>query len=295
MTQNEMDKLPELELYRVETQQAGKFSDLFTREAAAELAAGTAIGMIAVEKNIACGAICMKLLEDDQEGMMDLISLYVVPEYRRKGVAGTLFLEMMENVFEATDGLVHYCRYVGEKDAEGVTEFLEKAGFAFEEEELAGVFLTTVKELCKAPLNDFRACLPADYRMVSVSELSALEKNKIFQTLSELAVDYMAETELENACQEISYVVFDADREMASCAFFMEDGKRLCLSQFFIKPGPAGEGVKMLQTCVQKTVEQYAGETEIEIPILTASSQRLMEKLLGRCRRIPMQTAYFEM
>lgn len=295
MTQNEMDKLPELELYRVEAPQIAKFSPLFTQEAVAELAAGTAIGMIAVEENIACGAICMKLMGDEQEGMLDLLSLYVVPEYRRKGIAGTLFLEMMENVFEATDGMVHYCRYVGEKDAEGVTEFLEQAGFVFEEEELAGAFLTTVKELCNAPLNGFRASLPADYRMVSVPELSALEKKKIFQTLSEAGVAYMAEAELENACQEISYAVFDARREMAACAFFTEHGRRICLSQFFIKPGPAGEGIKMLQTCVRKAAMQYGEEMQIEIPILTDSSLRLMEKLLGKCRRIPMCKAYFEM
>lgn len=77
--------------------------------------------------------------------MLDLISLYVVPKYRRKGVAEILFLEMMENVFEATDGIVHYCRYVGEKNAGGVGEFLEQAGFVFEEEELAGSFLMTVR------------------------------------------------------------------------------------------------------------------------------------------------------
>lgn len=295
MTQNEMDNLPELELYRVEEAQIAKFAPLFTQEAQTELAAGTAIGMIAVEENIACGAICMKLMEGDQEGMLDLISLYVVPEYRRKGIAGTLFLEMMEDVFEATDGMVHYCRYVGEKNAEGVMEFLEQAGFVFEEEDLAGAFLMTVKDLGKAPLNGVRASLPADYHMVSVPELSALERKKIFQTLSEAGIAYMIEAELENACQEISYVVFDARREMAACAFFTEHGSRLCLSQFFIKPGPAGEGIKMLQTCAQKASERYGQETEIEIPILTDSSLRLMEKLLGKCRRIPMCAAYFEM
>ena len=295
MTQNEMDQLPELELYRVEEAQIMKYSPLFTQEAVAELAAGTAIGMIAVEENIACGAICMKLMEGDQEGMLDLISLYVVPEYRRKGVAGTLFLEMMENVFEATDGIVHYCRYVGEKNSEDVRKFLEQAGFVFEEEELAGSFLMTVKDLEKAPLNGFRASLPADYRMVSVPELSALERKKIFQTLSEAGIAYMTEAELENACQEISYAVFDARRELAACAFFTEHESRLCLCQFFIKPGPSGEGIKMLQTCVRKAVMQYGGKTQIEIPILTDSSLRLMEKLLGKCRRIPMCKAYFEM
>lgn len=295
MTQNEMDNLPELELYRVDAPQIMKYAPLFTQEAVAELAAGTAIGMIAVEENVACGAICMKPLEDELEGVMDLISLYVVPEYRRQGVAGTLFLEMMENVFDATDGIMHYCRYVGEKDAEGVTEFLEQAGFVFEEEELAGTFLTTVKELKNAPLNGFRANLPADYRMLSAAEFSALEKKKIFQTLSEAGVAYMTEAQLEDACQEISYAVLDAKKELTACAFFTEDRGRLCLTQFFIKPGPAGEGIKMLQTCVQKAVEQYDEETEVEIPVLTASSLRLMEKMLGKCRRIPMCTAYFEM
>ena len=116
MTQKEMDKLPELELYRVDAPQIAKFSPLFTQEAVAELAAGTAAAMIAVEENVACGGICMKPLEGEQEGMLELLSLYVVPEYRRRGVAGTLFLEMMENIFEATDGILHTCRYLGEKD-----------------------------------------------------------------------------------------------------------------------------------------------------------------------------------
>lgn len=295
MTQKEMDKLPELELYRVDVPQIAKFSPLFTQEAVAELAAGTAAAMIAVEENVACGGICMKPLEGAQEGMLELLSLYVVPEHRRRGIAGTLFLEMMENIFEATDGILHSCRYVGEKDTEGVTEFLKKAGFVFEEEEPAGNFLTKLKDLGRAPLKGFRAGLPAAYRMVSAAELSALERKRIFQTLSGAGAAFMTEAELEDACQEISYAVFDAKREMAACAFFTEQEGRLCLSQFFIKPGPAGEGIKMLQTCVQEAEKRYGEETEVEIPILTDSSLRLMEKLLGKCRRIPMYTAYFEM
>ena len=51
----------------------------------------------------------------------------------------------------------------------------------------------------------------------------------------------------------------------------------------------------MLQICAQKAAERYGEGTEIEIPVLTDSSRRLMEKLLGTCRRIPMRTAYFEM
>lgn len=294
MTEKELEKLPELQIYCVDAGQIHKFSPLFTKEAAMELAAGTAIGLIAVEGNTACGAICVKQAEDN-EAILELLSLYVVPEYRRKAVAGTLFLEVMETAFEETDGLTHCCRCVWTKDREGVAEFLEKAGFQTESPETAGSFRISAKELKECPLGNYRAYMPKEYRMTTVSELSALEKKLLFQKLSEASVAYMTEEELEMTCKEISYVVWNAGNEPVACALFTAQEGRILLSQFFIGAGPAGEGVKMLQICAEKLSEYYGEETELEIPVLTDSSRRLMEKLLGECRRIPMYTAYFEM
>lgn len=294
MTQKELEKMPELQIYYVDAGQTGKFAPLFTREAAAELAAGTAIGLIAVEEDTACGAICVKPAEDN-EAMLELLSLYVVPEYRRRAVAGTLFLEVMETVFEETDGLMHCCSCILAKDDAEMAAFLEKAGFQTEESETAGRFLISGRELRESPLGKYRAYIPQGYRMTAVWELSAVEKKVLFQKLSEASVAYMTEAELEMTCKEISYVVWNPGNEPVACALFTAQGGRLVLSQFFIGAGPAGEGVKMLQICAEKILEYYGEETELEIPVLTDSSYRLMEKLLGKCRRIPMCTAYFEM
>lgn len=294
MTQKEIENLPELQLYCVDARQVDKFSPLFTREAAAELAAGTAVGLVAAEGNTACGAICMKLTEDN-ESLLELLSLYVVPEYRRKAVAGTLFLEMMEGMFEETDGQVHCCRCICTEELEGMTAFLEKAGFTFEEAEKAGSYRIPLKDLRESPLKSYRAYMPKGYRMLAVPELSPLERKALFQKLSEISAAYMTEPELEMTCKEISYVVVNDRNEPVSCALFLTNGGRICLSQFFIGAGLAGEGVKMLQTCAEKLLECYDEETELEIPILTDSSLRLMEMLLGSCKRIPMRTAYFEL
>lgn len=295
MTQKEIEELPQLELYRVDAAQINKFASLFTTEAAAEVAASSAAAAIAVEDNVACGAICMKLVEG-QEEMLDLLSLYVVPEYRRRGVAGTLFLETMEEIFDATDGLVHYCRCVGTNAAEGLPEFLEKAGFVVEEEEQLGSFVLPLRELRTAPLLSYTVKLPQGCELLAVGELSALAVRKVFQTLAEASVDYMTEAELPAACGDISYVVLNEKKELAACAIFTERENRLCLTQFYIRPGTTVEGIVLLQTSVQRAVEKYGDDKEAEIPVLSASSLRLMEKLLGTsCKRIPMRTAYYEM
>lgn len=295
MTQKEREELPELQLYRVGAEQIDKFAPLFTREAAEEVAAASAAAVIAVENDVACGGICMKLAEG-QEELLDLLSLYVVPEYRRRGVAGTLFLETMEEIFDATDGLVHCCRCLGTNDAEGLEEFLAKAGFVTEEEEGAGSFLTSVEKLQTAPVLGYGARLSPGCELIPVEELSALSVKRLFRALSEFSVDYMQESELPAACGEISYVALDAGKEPAACAIFTEREGRLCLSQFYMKPGASGEVVKLLQTAIQKAGEKYGGDKEVEIPILSDSSCRLMEKLLGTsCKRVPLRAAYYEM
>ena len=295
MTQKEREELPELQLYRVDEGQIEKFAPLFTREAAEEIAAASAAAMIAVENDVACGAICVKLVEG-QEEMLDLLSLYVVPEYRRRGIAGTLFLEIMEEIFEATDGIVHCCRCLGANDAEGMEEFLEKAGFTAEEEEELGSFITSVGELQTAPVLGYGIKLSKGCELLPVGELSALAVKKLFRVLAEAGVDYMQESELPAACGAVSYVTLNAGKEPTACAIFTEREGRLCLTQFFMRPGASAEIIKLLQTSIRRAEESYGGDKEVEIPILSASSCRLLEKLLGTtCRRLPLRAAYFEM
>lgn len=294
MTQKEWEDLPELKLYRVDAGQISRFMTLFTQEAVTGITIGEAFGMIAVEDHVACGAICMSAA-GEQESMLELVSLYVVPEYRRRGVATTLLIELMEQVFGETDGMVHQCRYCGCGEEDSVRSFLQSVGFVLEEEETAGSFFATVGELEKAPLAGYHAYLPDGCTMLPLEKLSALDRKKVLLTLQKAGVDDITAQDLETACQECSFVVYDEKKELNACAIFSEYAGSICLVQFYLQPGTSKTGIRMLQNAWMAVKEKYGPDMEIEIPILTDSSLRLMQKLLGTdVRRLAAYTAYFE-
>ena len=296
MTQEELDLMPALELYRVDAETIQRFAGVFTEEAVYEILTGDAIGMIAAQEKEVCGGICVApdILNDER---MDLLSLYVLPEYRRQGIGGTLFLEMMEYIFEDTDAIMHICHYVGAGNQdEEVLGFLKKAGFFFEEEEEDAVFVISAKDCKKAPLASIKGKLPEECRMSCLGQLSEMEKRRLFQTLQEASVDDVTPEGLDSAEQECSFVVQNEKGMIESCVILKKREESLHMVQFYIRPGVSTPGVIMLQAAADAVGQHYGEDAMIEIPVMSEASSRLMHKLLGdAAKKIPIWNAYFIM
>ena len=128
MAAENYESLPELELYAIPPEQAKRLSPLLTGEAQELIARGEAFSLCAVEDGEVCAAICAVLPEEQGE-TLELVSLYVAPSHRRRGVGMTLLLELIEDAFNLTEGELRRVEAVFDGSGDGLRELFEAADF----------------------------------------------------------------------------------------------------------------------------------------------------------------------
>ena len=92
-----------MEFYSIGPNEADHAAPLLTAEAVEAIKSGEAFGMALVEEGEVRVAACARLLLENEE-VLELISLYVAPAFRRRALGGTLLMELLEETMNATDG-----------------------------------------------------------------------------------------------------------------------------------------------------------------------------------------------
>ncbi len=99
----------------------------FVTESGKEALSAGAVMLGAVTGKVAIGALVGYI---DQDGCFMIESLYVSPDYRKKG-AGAALVGRLKEIMDETDGAVYsrigYCEY--DKDTEALTAFLKAVGY----------------------------------------------------------------------------------------------------------------------------------------------------------------------
>ncbi|MCD7806447.1 MAG: GNAT family N-acetyltransferase [Lachnospiraceae bacterium] len=121
----------------------GVFKTLLLPAAARALSEGeplTALGL--TEDDLAVGALAGYL----EDGMFQIISLYVAPDYRRRG-GGRLLVETLENLLkEFRMGMV--IRFTATREEhETLAPFLKAMGFLDETDEKENIFVTSLAQM----------------------------------------------------------------------------------------------------------------------------------------------------
>lgn len=277
--QEQQDELPPVELYSVGPKEVELAAPLLTAEAAEMIRRDEAFGLAIVEEDEVRGAVCARLAPEN-EICLELLSLYVVPKYRRRRLGGTLLMELLEACEESFDGTIARVE-VNFSPEPGLEALFKKAGFMMEQDE-EGVHshMVLVSTLADSPLMKHKAVLPKGCTLVSFEKLSRIRIRGIFQTLEKADADYIDLNRLYQALPDASFALLDAEGNPVACAVLSGGEDRLCLSQFFTAGGSTSAGMAVLQAAVKVLLEQYAA-VWLEIPLLTASSAGLAERLLG--------------
>ena len=281
MEKSELNRLPELTVYALDPRQAERISSLLSAEALELLCRGDAAGLAVVEENEVRGAICVRFAQE-QENTLELCSLYVVPQYRRRGLGGTLLAEALERSLMVTDGLISRVDCLFSSSTEGMDEFLRASGFKIGTAEHSGVWRVTLAEAESGPLS--RRETQSAQEAVSLGELSAYQIRMLMKTLRKNRADNISEEMLRTVVPEISFAIPDGRDGGGFDACVVWTGGReqgLCLRQFFCMPQRAGTARAILQLSLRAMLERYPPETVLEIPVLTDSSEKLVRKLTG--------------
>ncbi len=290
-----MEQLPEVLLYRIGSREADHAAPLLTEEALEYIRAGEAFGLALVEEGEARAAVCARI-SPENEVVMELISLYVAPAFRRRGLGSTLFYELCDGAMEATDGSLCWMTASFASDADGVEPLLSAVGFQIEQDERAVSWQLPLGSLGESTLMERMIPVRKGQSLIKLEELSDFQVRRLVKELNMNGVDDCSAGEMRRAQQSASYVLFDSEQKPRACAVFTVQGeKKVFLSRFFLARGENTAAMSVLQASAGVLLEMFSADTVLEIPTVADSSARLVKKLLPDSRAVCMARAVFDL
>ena len=288
-------ELPEVQLYGIGPDEADHAAPLLTAEAVTYIKNNEAFGLALVEEGKARAAVCANFSPED-EAILEIISLYVAPDYRRRKLGGTLLMELLEAVLSETEGNLKGVIASFMPETEGVEALLTKAGFEIKTDEQAQTFRLPVSELADSPLLKRKKSVPEGYILRSLQGTSDTTLRQLMEELKRNRVDDLVPEEMAQALSDCSFVLLNEKLEPKACAILHALGEQgIYLSQFFTAEGSTAAGMAVLQSAAKAVWNRFSGETVLEIPVLTESSAALVRKLLPASQSIGLMRAELDL
>ena len=288
-------ELTEVQLYGIGPDEADHAAPLLTAEAVTYIKNNEAFGLALVEEGKARAAVCANFSPED-EAILEIISLYVAPDYRRRKLGGTLLMELLEAVLSETEGNLKGVIASFMPETEGVEALLTKAGFEIKRDEQAQTFRLPVSELADSPLLKRKKSVPEGYILRSLKGISDTTLRQLAEELKRNRVDDLSLEEMGQALPDCSYVLLNGKLEPKACAIFHAMGENgIYLSQFFTADGSTAAGMAVLQAAAKALLNRFPDETVLEIPTLTESSAGLVKKLLPSSKSTGLMHAVLDL
>ena len=279
MDQTAMEALEAIELYTILPTQADRVFPLLTQEARELIAGEKAFSLCAVEDGEACGAVCARMA-DGEEDILELVSLYVAPSHRRRGVGITLLLELLDELSDFTGGELRGVRAMFSSSVPGLEQLFQKAGFVLQPMEHALSWRITVEELARSPLlRSAQGEVRQD--LMTLGELTDYQKRRVLLELQERDADYLSLQELLEADGQLSTLRFDREERLLACAVVASQGEgTYCLKQFYCAPNHPAAAMGVLRASAGAMERLCRPDDVLEVPTVAAPSAQLVQRLL---------------
>lgn len=295
MDQINFEQLPEVSIYAIGPEEAEYVAPLLTPEAVTLIQNGESFGLALVEEGKARAAVCAGFSPENEE-VLEIISLYVEKEYRRRGLGTTLVLELLDYMMETTDASLQYmtASYLSEDDA--LSAMFSKLGFEILQEKSAISWQMPIGQLPDSILMKTSAKLPDGTKLHSLASLSNYHIRQLVQRLEEHNIDILTCEQIEKAHPQASFVLMDENEEPAACTIFtVSENMHITLSQFFTKYKNPAPSMEMLQSGAKVLLEQFEENVVLEIPTLTQSSSKLVQRLLPDSKAVCLKRAVLDL
>ena len=295
MDQIEENQLPEVSIYTIGPKEADYAAPLLTPEAVTLIQSGESFGMALTEEGETRAAACARF-SPDNETILELISLYVAPEFRRRGLGSTLLMELLERTMEATDASVRFLTAMFLSGDQALTAMLTQFGFEITRDETALSWQVTLDQLRDSVLMKTPAGLPVSASLYPLASLPSYQIRQLVQTLKEHQIDMLSYEQLRQAHQQASHVLLDENGQPTACAVFtVSDSSHITLSQFFTahkKPSPS---IAVLQASAKILLEQLPPTAVLEIPTLTSSTSKLVQHMIPDSQAVCLSRAVLDL
>lgn len=271
-----------LQLGCIGEEQMPYFSSLLLPEAVAAIERGepvTAIGI--AQEDVACGALAGYV----ENGCFQLISLYVAPDYRRRGGA-RLMISQLEELLEENDiWSVEISFTEAGQETETLTPFLASMGFAAEDDRGRNIYTFTLEEVTRAkalsrPAGKSLKIRP--FSRLSEDMLRAAQKRAIALG-SPLPERTLLSEQLD---RELSHAFIKDGRVEAYAA--VDDSCCGVLTLCGLWVGDPGPTVlySLLKTVIGRAAELYPPQTRIAVQAVNDQSLKLIRGLAPGARKV---------
>lgn len=262
-----------MKVYALDETNIESFDFLVDPKALLSVKQGAAQGLCVKEEEAHVGAL-VGLFTDEKE--YEILSLYVLPEYRRRGV-GTKLLAALKDVLkdEDTDVSISFANI--SPDEEALTRFLENEGFEEYRSTTGHIFSVTVGDLLKTTILSAKA--KANYP--SLSDLPG----KMISALEELKSEGFIPKPLggfasERIDREASTAVFKGEEPVAYAVVEKENDKLLSFSSLYVREGENPATLTRLLYCgLTRLKDKYSEDTVILLPTVNEEAEKLIEGL----------------
>ena len=140
------------------------------------------------------------------------------------------------------------------------------------------------------------AVLPADSSLCSLEALPNYQILQLVQTLKQYQIDMLSVEQIHQANQQASYVLLDEDGDATACAIFsVSEPNHITLSQFFTAHKKPSASIAVLQACAKSLLEEFPPEATLEIPTLTNSSSKLVQRLIPDSQAVCLSRAVLDL
>lgn len=295
MDQIKFEQLPEVSIYAIGSEETEYAASLLTPETVTLIQNGESFGLALVEEGKARAAICAGFAPENEE-VLEIISIYVEKEYRRRGLGTTLVLELLDHMMEATDASIRYMTASYLSDDAALSTMFSKLGFEILQEKSAISWQMPIGQLPDSILMKTSAKLPDGTKLHSLASLSNYHIRQLVQRLEEHNIDILTCEQIEKAHPGASFILMDEKDEPVVCAIFtVSENMHITLSQFFTVYKNPAPSLVALQSGAKVLLEQFPKEAVLEIPTLTESSSKLVQHLLPDSKAVCLNRAVLDL
>lgn len=286
----EVDKMAEtnnglaapMQLGSIGSEQLEYFSPLLLPDAAQAIERGEPITAIGIaQEDVACGALAGYV----DEGCFRVISLYVAPDYRRRGGA-SLMIRQMEKLLVENDIRSMKMDFTAVvSDNETMFPFLSKMGFLEEDDKGLNIYTFMLDQLASA--NVWKPAASKSLRIRPFSRLSedvlrAAQKRGIALE-TPLPECMLTSPQLE---RELSHALIREGKVEAYAAFDYSCCGILTLCGLWVGDPDPHILYSLLKTVVERAMELYPPDTRIAVQAVNDQSVRLIQGLVPDAKKV---------
>lgn len=250
----------------------------------AQLKANNIIKLGAIEDGVACGAAVFEVGAHNGE----LISIFVAPEYRRRGIASKL-ISTFASLAHGTELGSLTASYIP-VELDGLNELFKHNGFdLFESSPSFSISFSEAQQ--SESLNKYLANVRASGIIFPYAQLADYHKTTLGRLLSQFGVS-LKEISAGNFSSTLSYTVLNDSGQVESCMFCSDFGDRVGIDLLISVSSSAAPTLGMFK-CLYAELEKR-GQSDLKIHYLAANPKVLpiADKLLGASIRNQRNAMY---